>query len=41
MEITTGRLAEKLGAELKGDPEIVLTGMASIDSAGTGDLAFN
>ncbi|MBD3381679.1 MAG: UDP-3-O-(3-hydroxymyristoyl)glucosamine N-acyltransferase [candidate division Zixibacteria bacterium] len=40
MEITTGRLAEKLGAELKGDPEIVLTGMASIESAGTGDLAF-
>ena len=33
-------LAEKLGAELEGDPAIEITGVAPIETAGPADLAF-
>ena len=35
-----GRLAEELGAELRGDPERVVRGIAPLGAAGEGDLSF-
>jgi len=40
MEYTTGELAKKLGANLIGDAQLVLYGMAPIEDAKPGDLAF-
>ena len=40
MSITTGHIARELGGEVVGDPSIVLTGFASADRAGPGDLTF-
>ncbi len=41
MEITIGDLAALFGGKvLRGDPTAVLTGFASLDDAGEGDLAF-
>ncbi|HEX2919465.1 MAG TPA: UDP-3-O-(3-hydroxymyristoyl)glucosamine N-acyltransferase, partial [Edaphobacter sp.] len=33
-------LAKRLGATLKGDPSVTITGVASIETAGPGDLTF-
>jgi UDP-3-O-[3-hydroxymyristoyl] glucosamine N-acyltransferase len=33
-------LAQHLGATLKGDPSVIVTGVASIETAGPGDLTF-
>jgi len=33
-------LAQRLGATLKGDPTVTITGVASIETAGPGDLTF-
>jgi UDP-3-O-[3-hydroxymyristoyl] glucosamine N-acyltransferase len=33
-------LAQRLGATLKGDPSVTITGVASIETAGPGDLTF-
>lgn len=38
--MTTKEIAEFLGAELVGDPEIIITGIASLESAVAGDLCF-
>ena len=38
--LTTGELAAKLGAELEGAADVVLTGVADLRSAGPGQLAF-
>jgi len=40
MEYTTGELAEKLGANLIGDARLKLYGLAPIEDAKKGDLAF-
>lgn len=40
MEYTTGELAEKLGANLIGEAQLKLYGLAPIEDAGEGDLAF-
>ena len=40
MEYTTGELAGKLGANLIGDAQLKLYGMAPIEDAKPGDLAF-
>ena len=40
MEITTGELAEKLGAELIGDAQLKLYALAPIEDAREGELAF-
>lgn len=37
---TTGQLAEKLGGQVVGDPDVVLTGFAPADSAKAGELTF-
>lgn len=38
--LTTGELAAKLGADLEGAADVVLTGVADLRSAGPGQLAF-
>ncbi len=40
MEYTTGELAQKLGANLIGDAQLKLYGLAPIEDANAGDLAF-
>lgn len=35
-----GELARRLGAELRGDPEVEIRAVASLDRAGPGDLSF-
>ncbi|NIP42357.1 MAG: UDP-3-O-(3-hydroxymyristoyl)glucosamine N-acyltransferase [candidate division Zixibacteria bacterium] len=40
MQITTAELAKKLGAELIGDAQLMLYGLAPIEEAREGDLAF-
>ena len=40
MEWPLGRLAEKLGAELRGDPDRVVRAIAPLGAAGEGDLSF-
>jgi UDP-3-O-[3-hydroxymyristoyl] glucosamine N-acyltransferase len=37
---TTGRLAERVGGTCEGSTEVELTGVAALDAAGPGDLAF-
>jgi len=37
---TAGELAQKIQAELSGDPHVILTGVAAADSAKAGDLTF-
>lgn len=37
---TLGKLAEALGATLDGDPSVVVTGIAPLDTAGPDDIAF-
>jgi UDP-3-O-[3-hydroxymyristoyl] glucosamine N-acyltransferase len=38
--VTAGELAQKIQAELSGDPNVVLTGVTAADLAGAGDLTF-
>ncbi len=38
--LSLGRLAETVGAELEGDPKILIEGAAPIDSAGPGQISF-
>jgi UDP-3-O-[3-hydroxymyristoyl] glucosamine N-acyltransferase len=38
--VPTGDIAQKIGAELRGDPDLVLTGIAPAESAQAGDLTF-
>ena len=40
MERTAREMAEYLGAELEGNPEVRITGCASVGGAKAGDLAF-
>ena len=40
VELTTGKLAAAIGAELQGEPDVVVTGVASLEVAGAGDLTF-
>jgi UDP-3-O-[3-hydroxymyristoyl] glucosamine N-acyltransferase len=40
MKVSLGELAECTGASLRGDPSIEISGVATLDSAGPGDLAF-
>lgn len=40
MAVTLGELAQCTGAQLQGDPDIAITGIATLDSAGPGELAF-
>ena len=37
---TTGRLAERVGGVCEGPTDVALTGVAALDAAGEGDLAF-
>lgn len=37
---TTAGLAERFGLDLRGDPELVVTGVATLASAGPGELGF-
>ena len=39
-EITTGELAQRLGAEVEGDASLLLRGVADLEGAGKGQLAF-
>ncbi|NOY45714.1 MAG: UDP-3-O-(3-hydroxymyristoyl)glucosamine N-acyltransferase, partial [Deltaproteobacteria bacterium] len=38
--MTLGELAEKLGAELRGDPGVEVTGVATLDRAGPSEVSF-
>ena len=38
--LSLGRLAEAVGAELEGDPKLLIEGAAPIDSAGPGQISF-
>lgn len=40
LNLTTGELAEKLGATLEGDARVVLTGVADLHAAGEGEVSF-
>ncbi|MCX6640103.1 MAG: UDP-3-O-(3-hydroxymyristoyl)glucosamine N-acyltransferase [bacterium] len=40
MAYTARELADKLGGALEGDPETIVTGIAKIEEAGTGDVTF-
>lgn len=40
MKVSLGELAACTGAELQGDPAIEISGIATLDSAGPGELAF-
>jgi len=40
VQLTTGELAAALGAELQGDPDAAVTGAASLETAGPGELTF-
>jgi len=40
MPYTLGQLAEKLGCEIAGDPEIEIVGVSSIERAGPGEITF-
>jgi len=40
MRLTVGQLAERLGGELEGDGQAVVTGIASLQSAGPDELTF-
>lgn len=40
LSITLQKLAEMVGAELRGDPEHIITGIKTLQLAGSGDLAF-
>ena len=39
-EITTGELAQRLGADVEGDASLLLRGVADLEGAGEGQLAF-
>ena len=39
-EFTLGQLATRLGATLKGDSELLITGLATLQDAGAGQLSF-
>ena len=39
-EIPLSDLAASLGLEVEGDPGVVLSGVAALESAGPGDLSF-
>ena len=38
--IPLGMIAEKVGAKLKGDPEILIQGVSGLENASHGDLSF-
>lgn len=38
--VTTGQLAREIGADLRGDPNVVLHGVADVVEAGPGELTF-
>ena len=40
MSVTAGDLAALIGAEIVGDPSLELTGVAKIEEAGDGEIAF-
>jgi len=40
MSLSVGRLAEQIGAELYGDPNRVVTGAATLETAGQEDISF-
>ena len=40
VSVTLADLAHRLGAELRGDPEALITGIAGIEEASAGDLTF-
>ncbi len=40
MKLTLGEIAERLGLELRGDPDVEITGIASLSDAGSGQLTF-
>jgi len=40
MKITAGKIAELVGGELSGPPELVITGAAGLDEAGPSDVSF-
>jgi UDP-3-O-[3-hydroxymyristoyl] glucosamine N-acyltransferase len=40
MSFTLGQIAEKIGAELHGDPELIISGLASLGEAKGGDLSY-
>jgi len=40
LELTLGEIAQKLNLELRGDPSVVITGLAGLDEAGPEQLSF-
>jgi UDP-3-O-[3-hydroxymyristoyl] glucosamine N-acyltransferase len=40
MPFTLGEIAARIGAELHGDPKLVITSLATLESAGPGDLSY-
>jgi len=40
MSLSLGQLAERLGAELHGDPEVMVHAVATLDRAGPGEVSF-
>ena len=40
MQFTLGQIAEKIGAELRGDPNYVIRGLASLEDATEGELSY-
>jgi UDP-3-O-[3-hydroxymyristoyl] glucosamine N-acyltransferase len=40
MQIRLGDLAPRIGAELRGDPDVTISGLATLEDAGPGDLSY-
>lgn len=40
MQLSLGELAERLGATLHGDPQLVITGVNTLKDAGSGEISF-
>ena len=40
MELTAAELADRLGGEVEGSPDVILRGLASLVAAGEGDVSF-
>jgi len=40
MSLTLGQIAERIGAELKGDPDLEIRGLATLEEAADGDLSY-
>jgi UDP-3-O-[3-hydroxymyristoyl] glucosamine N-acyltransferase len=40
MPLSLSQIADKIGAELRGDPNLIISGLATLEDAGEGDLSY-